>query len=98
MELQAFELSPTPPDHVLVKAAVKPVCATDVKIIGGHAIKTSSTSEGIRAAIEMVRRTGSIVDIGLSGGLGTPVSFDMLVWKSVSRISGPGKPEMWPMP
>jgi threonine dehydrogenase-like Zn-dependent dehydrogenase len=54
-------------------------------------IETSGTSEGIRAAIEMVRRTGRIVNIGLSGGMETPINFDLLVWKSVSIISGLGQ-------
>jgi len=36
MELQEFELQPTPADHVLVKAAVTSVCSTDLKIFSGH--------------------------------------------------------------
>lgn len=36
MELQEFELQPTPSDHVLVKAAVTSVCSTDLKIFSGH--------------------------------------------------------------
>ena len=54
-------------------------------------IETSGSSEGIRAAIEMVRRTGRIVTIGLSGGVETPINFDTLVWKSISLLSGLGQ-------
>lgn len=54
-------------------------------------IETSGTPEGIRAAVGMVRRAGRIVNIGLSGGLETPLRFDDLVWKSVSLISGLGQ-------
>ncbi len=54
-------------------------------------IETSGTLEGIQAAVEMVRRAGRIINIGLSGGIETPVKFDELVWKSVSLISGLGQ-------
>ena len=39
----------------------------------------------------MVRPAGRIINIGLSGGLETPIKFDDLVWKSVSLISGLGQ-------
>ncbi len=54
-------------------------------------IETSGTPRGIQAAVGMVRRTGRIVSIGLSGGLETPIRFDDLVWKSISIISGLGQ-------
>lgn len=54
-------------------------------------IETSGTSSGIRAAIKMVRRGGTVVNIGLSGGVETPIAFDELVWKSVALISGLGQ-------
>ncbi|CAB5084316.1 hypothetical protein D3OALGA1CA_436 [Olavius algarvensis associated proteobacterium Delta 3] len=54
-------------------------------------VETSGSPEGIRAAIEMVRRAGRVINIGLSGGLETPIKFDELVWKSVSLISGLGQ-------
>lgn len=54
-------------------------------------IETSGTPRGIQAAIEMVRPAGRIVNIGLSGGIETPINFDRLVWKSVSIISGLGQ-------
>ncbi|MGI9535659.1 MAG: zinc-dependent alcohol dehydrogenase [Desulfocapsaceae bacterium] len=36
MELQEFELMPTPADHVLVKTSVTSVCSTDVKVFKGR--------------------------------------------------------------
>ena len=54
-------------------------------------IETSGTPRGIRTATELIRRTGRIVTIGLSGGAQTAVDFDQLVWKSVSIISGLGQ-------
>ena len=54
-------------------------------------VETSGTASGIQAAIKMVRKGGRIVNIGLSGGVATPVAFDDLVWKSVSLISGLGQ-------
>lgn len=54
-------------------------------------IETSGTPEGIQAAIQMVKQVGRIVNIGLSGGVETPVKFDDLVWKSVSIINGLGQ-------
>ena len=54
-------------------------------------IETSGTPKGIQAAVEMVRRAGRIVNIGLSGGVETAIKFNELVWKSVSLISGRGQ-------
>ena len=54
-------------------------------------IETSGTPEGIQAAIQIVRRVGRIINIGLSGGVETPIKFDDLVWKSVSIINGLGQ-------
>jgi len=54
-------------------------------------IETSGTPKGIRAAVEMVRRAGRVVSIGLSGGLETPIRFDDLVWRSISIICGVGQ-------
>ncbi len=54
-------------------------------------VETSGTSEGIQAAIQIVRRVGRIVNIGISGGVETPIKFDDLVWKSVSIINGLGQ-------
>lgn len=54
-------------------------------------IETSGTPSGIQAAIQMVKRGGKIINIGLSGGVETTIAFDDLVWKSVSLISGLGQ-------
>jgi threonine dehydrogenase-like Zn-dependent dehydrogenase len=54
-------------------------------------IETSGTPRGIRAAVDMVRPTGRIVSIGLSGGLETPIRFDDLAYKSVSITGGLGQ-------
>ena len=54
-------------------------------------IETSGTPRGISTAIDIVRKTGRIVSIGLSGGQKTAVDFDQLTWKSVSIISGLGQ-------
>lgn len=54
-------------------------------------IETSGTSEEIRAAVDMVRRAGRVVSIGLSGGLETPLRFDDLVWRSISILCGVGQ-------
>ncbi len=54
-------------------------------------IETSGTTEGIRAAVDMVRRGGRVISIGLSGGVETPIRFDDLVWRSISIICGLGQ-------
>lgn len=54
-------------------------------------IETSGSSSGIQAAVQMVRPAGRIINIGLSGGIETPIKFDELVWKSVSLINGLGQ-------
>ncbi len=79
--------------HVINVDQADPVQTVTRLIPGGPdaVIETSGTPEGIQASIEMVRRTGRIVNIGLSGGLETPIKFDELVWKSVSLISGLGQ-------
>lgn len=54
-------------------------------------IETSGTPRGIKTAVDLVRRAGRIVNIGLSGGRETSINFDELVWKSVSIINGLGQ-------
>lgn len=79
--------------HVINVDQVDPVQTVTRLIPGGPdaVIETSGTREGIRAAVAMVRRAGRIINIGLSGGLETPIKFDELVWKSISLISGLGQ-------
>jgi threonine dehydrogenase-like Zn-dependent dehydrogenase len=79
--------------HVINVDQDDPVQTVTRLIPGGPdaVIETSGTPEGIQAAVEMVRRAGRIINIGLSGGIETPIKFDELVWKSVSLISGLGQ-------
>lgn len=79
--------------HVINVDREDPVETVTRLIPGGPdaVIETSGSPEGIRAAVEMVRRAGRVINIGLSGGLETPIKFDDLVWKSVSLISGLGQ-------
>ena len=39
----------------------------------------------------MVRRSGRIVSIGLSGGKQTPIAFDELVWRDITLTCGKGQ-------
>ncbi len=79
--------------HVINVDTEDPVESVSRLIPGGPdaVIETSGTPEGIQAAVGMVGRAGRIVNIGLSGGVETPIKFDDLVWKSVSLISGLGQ-------
>lgn len=54
-------------------------------------IETSGTPEGIQAGLKMLRKAGRMVSIGLSGGLKTEITFDDLVWRSISIICGVGQ-------
>ena len=58
MELQTFELKPTPADHVLVKTTVTSVCSTDVKIFKGH------TPVGRYPLIMGHEIAGEVVEVG----------------------------------
>ena len=79
--------------HVVDVEKEDPIEAVHRLIPGGPnaVIETSGTPKGIKAAIDMVRPTGRVVSIGLSGGLETPIKFDDLVLKSVSVITGLGQ-------
>jgi len=79
--------------HIIDVDRDDPVQAIARLIPGGAdaVIETSGTPDGIRAAVEMVRPAGRIINIGLSGGIETPINFDKLVWKSVSLINGLGQ-------
>jgi threonine dehydrogenase-like Zn-dependent dehydrogenase len=80
-------------DHVVNVEENDPVETVSELIPGGAdaVIETSGTPAGIRAAMDMVRRAGRVVNIGLSGGLETPMEFDKLVVNSISLISGLGQ-------
>jgi threonine dehydrogenase-like Zn-dependent dehydrogenase len=79
--------------HIVNVDKQDPVQTVSSLIPGGAdvVIETSGTPAGIQAAVKMVRPAGRIINIGLSGGLETPIKFDDLVWKSVSLISGLGQ-------
>ena len=79
--------------HIVNVDREDPVQTVASLIPGGPdvVIETSGTPAGIQAAVKMVRPAGRIVNIGLSGGLETPIKFDDLVWKSVSLICGLGQ-------
>ena len=80
-------------DHVVDVEENDPLEALSKLLPGGAdaVIETSGTPEDICAAVDMVRRAGRVVIIGLSGGLETPIEFDKLVVNSVSLISGLGQ-------
>lgn len=63
-------------------------------LIGGLpdvVIETSGVPEAIQTAIRLVRRSGRVVSIGLSGGKQTPINFDDLVWRDISIVCGKGQ-------
>jgi len=45
----------------------------------------------IQTAIKLVRRSGRVVSIGLSGGKPTPIVFDDLVWRDITLVCGKGQ-------
>jgi threonine dehydrogenase-like Zn-dependent dehydrogenase len=64
------------------------------ELIGGppdFVIETSGVPAAIQTAIKMVRRSGRVVSIGLSGGKQTPVTFDDLVWRDITLVCGKGQ-------
>ncbi len=64
------------------------------ELIGGDpdvVIETSGVPEAIQTAIRLVRRSGRVVSIGLSGGKQTPINFDDLVWRDISIVCGKGQ-------
>ncbi len=54
-------------------------------------IETSGVPAAIRTALRLVRPSGRVVCIGLSGGAETPIAFDDLVWRDVSLVCGKGQ-------
>jgi threonine dehydrogenase-like Zn-dependent dehydrogenase len=63
-------------------------------LIGGApdvVIETSSVPIAIQTAIKLVRRSGRVVSIGLSGGKPTPIVFDDLVWRDITLVCGKGQ-------
>ena len=54
-------------------------------------IETSGAPAAIQTAIKLVRRSGRVVSIGLTGGKETPITFDDLVWKDITLVCGKGQ-------
>lgn len=64
------------------------------ELIGGPpdvVIETSGVGQAIQTAIRLVRRSGRVVSIGLSGGKTTPIVFDDLVWRDITLVCGKGQ-------
>jgi threonine dehydrogenase-like Zn-dependent dehydrogenase len=63
-------------------------------LIGGVpdvVIETSGAPAAIQTAIKLVRRSGRVVSIGLSGGKLTSLAFDDLVWRDITLVCGKGQ-------
>lgn len=54
-------------------------------------IETSGAPAAIQTAIKLVRRSGRVVSIGLTGGKETPITFDDLVWRDITLACGKGQ-------
>jgi alcohol dehydrogenase len=54
-------------------------------------IETSGAPAAIQTAIRLVRRSGRVVSIGLSGGKQTSLAFDDLVWRDITLVCGKGQ-------
>ena len=68
------------------------------ELLGGFpdvVIETSGVPSAIQTAIEMVKPTGRVVTIGLSGGKETPIRFDPLVDKGVTIVADAGQAGNW---
>ncbi len=64
------------------------------ELIGGPpdvVIETSGVPTAIQTAIKLVRPSGRIVCIGLSGGKETSIAFDDLVWRDITLVCGKGQ-------
>lgn len=80
-------------DHIVEVDHQDPIQSV-VELIGDApdvVIETSGVPAAIQTAIKMVRRSGRVVSIGLSGGKQTPVTFDDLVWRDITLVCGKGQ-------
>ncbi|MGE5258890.1 MAG: zinc-dependent alcohol dehydrogenase [Hyphomicrobiales bacterium] len=80
-------------DHVVEVDRQDPLQAVP-DLIGGPpdvVIETSGAPTAIRTAIQLVRRSGRVVSIGLSGGKQTSIAFDDLVWRDITLVCGKGQ-------
>jgi len=68
------------------------------KLLGGFpdvVVETSGIPTAIQTALELVKPTGRVVTIGLSGGKETPIKFDPLVDKGVVILADAGQAGNW---
>jgi len=68
------------------------------KLLGGFpdvVVETSGIPTAIQTALELVKPTGRVVTIGLSGGKETPIKFDALVDKGVVILADAGQAGNW---
>jgi threonine dehydrogenase-like Zn-dependent dehydrogenase len=80
-------------DHIVEVDQQDPLQAVP-ELIGGPpdvVIETSGAPAGIQTAIKLVRRSGRVVSIGLSGGRQTAIAFDNLVWRDITLACGKGQ-------
>lgn len=80
-------------DHIVEVDRQNPLQAVP-ELIGGPpdvVIETSGAPVAIQTAIKLVRRSGRVVSIGLSGGRETSIAFDDLVWRDITLACGKGQ-------
>ncbi|KIX15245.1 zinc-dependent alcohol dehydrogenase [Dethiosulfatarculus sandiegensis] len=80
-------------DHVIRVDAEDPLEKVP-ELIGGQpdvVVETSSAPQAINTAFKLVRTSGRVVLIGLSGGKKTEVAFDELIWRDVVVATGKGQ-------
>ena len=68
------------------------------KLLGGFpevVVETSGVPSAIQTALELVKPTGRVVTIGLSGGKDTSLKFDPLVDKGVTLLADAGQSGNW---
>jgi threonine dehydrogenase-like Zn-dependent dehydrogenase len=58
-------------------------------------VETSGVPSAIQAALALVKPTGRVVTIGVSGGKETPIKFDSLVNRGVTILAGVGQAGNW---
>ncbi len=80
-------------DHIVEVDRTDPLQAVP-ELIGSPpdvVIETSGSPAAIQTAIKLVRRSGRVVSIGLSGGRQTSIAFDDLVWRDITLACGKGQ-------
>ena len=80
-------------DHIVVVDREDPLQVVP-DLIGGPpdvVVETSGSPAAIQTAIQLVRRSGRVVSIGLSGGRQTAIALDDLVWRDITLACGKGQ-------